>query len=66
MGESSELALAFATGFVGLAVYEWAALRFRRVPTVTDIVKANLYVRAGVTVLVILAWIDHFWTGLVL
>lgn len=53
--------------FVAAAVYEWTAIRWRRWPTITAIVKAlpdPLF--WAVVTFGVLAWIDHFVVGWVL
>lgn len=67
MGESSLTALIAVTVLAALALYEWAAVKTRRVPTVTDIVKsAGWPARILVGVGGALALFDHFVTGWVL
>ena len=64
MDDTSLAALTLATGFVALAGYEWAAIRFRRWPTITAIIRAMPWpLRAAVVAAGIAAWIDHFVTG---
>jgi hypothetical protein len=57
------LAPILATLGVLLAVYEWVAIRTRKVPTVTDMVKATpFWIRVVVlTVLPVYLWVDHIW-----
>lgn len=67
MGESSLTALIAVTVLAALALYEWVAVKTRRVPTVTDIVKsAGWPARILVGVGGALALFDHFVTGWVL
>jgi hypothetical protein len=64
MGESSLTALIAVTVLAALALYEWVAVKTRRVPTVTDIVKsAGWPARILVGVGGALALFDHFVTG---
>jgi hypothetical protein len=64
---SSAAALGFATGLVAVALYEFAAIRWRRVPTITKIIKdMPLPARAAVIAVGVAAWLDHFITGWVL
>jgi hypothetical protein len=67
MGESSLTAQLVVTVFVAIAAYEWVAVKTRRVPTITDIVKsAGWPARIVVGVGGALALFDHFVTGWVL
>ncbi len=60
-------ALAFATGLVALAGYEFVAIRWRRWPTVTAVIKAMpVPLRALVVAGGVVAWVDHLVTGWVL
>jgi hypothetical protein len=49
------------------AIYEFVAVRSKRLPTITDLVKSlPLIARVAVIGVVVLALIDHFGPGLVL
>lgn len=64
---SSAAALGFAHALVAIAAYEYAALRWRKVPTITKLIKGLpvplfwAVIAAGIA-----AWVDHFVTGWVL
>ncbi len=67
MDETSVAALGFATGLVAVAVYEFAAIRWRTWPTITAIIKAMPWpLRALVVAAGVVAWVDHLVTGWVL
>lgn len=57
------LAATLATFGVLLAVYEWVAVRTRRMPTVTAMVQATpFWVRVVLlTALPAYLWVDHIW-----
>jgi hypothetical protein len=61
---SSAAALGFATGLVAVALYEFAAIRWRKVPTITKIIKGAPWpvMVAGILIPPLL-WFDHFITG---
>ena len=49
------------------AIYEFVAVRSKRLPTITDLVKSlPLVARVAVIGVVVLALIDHFGPGFVL
>jgi hypothetical protein len=49
------------------AIYEFVAVRSKRLPTITDIVKGlPLVARVAVIAVVVLALVDHFGPGFVL
>lgn len=49
------------------AIYEFVAVRSKRLPTITDLVKGlPLVARVGVIAVVVLALVDHFGPGFVL
>jgi hypothetical protein len=49
------------------SIYEFFAVRSKRLPTITDLVKSlPLVARVGVIAVVVLALIDHFGPGFVL
>ena len=49
------------------AIYEFVAVRSKRLPTITDAVKSlPVVARVGVIAVVVLALVDHFGPGLVL
>jgi hypothetical protein len=49
------------------AIYEFVAVRSKRLPTITDLVKSlPLVARVAVIALVVLALVDHFGPGFVL
>ena len=65
--DSDTVSVTLATVAVVAVVYEWVAVKFRRVPTITEVIKAGgwparLFVAAAGS----LALIDHFATGWVL
>lgn len=61
------LAVVLATIGVLVAVYEWVAVHTRKLPTITDLVKAAGWpVRILVVVVGALALLDHFITGVIL
>ena len=50
-----------------VAIYEVIAVRSKRLPTITDLVKSlPLVARVAVIALVVLALVDHFGPGFVL
>jgi hypothetical protein len=57
------LAPVLATIGLALAVYEWFAIRTRRVPTITELVKATpFWIRVVLlTALPVYLWVDHIW-----
>jgi hypothetical protein len=49
------------------AIYEFVAVRSKRLPTITDLVKSlPLVARVAVIAVVVLALVDHFGPGFVL
>ena len=49
------------------AIYEFVAVRSKRLPTITDLVKSlQLVARVAVIAVVVLALVDHFGPGFVL
>jgi hypothetical protein len=49
------------------AIYEFVAVRSKRLPTITDVVKSlPLVARVAVIAVVVLALVDHFGPGFVL
>lgn len=62
-----DLAIVLATLGVIAAVYEWAAIRSRKVPTVTELIYRGRWpARIAVAVLACLAIVDHLIFGWVL
>jgi len=49
------------------AIYEFVAVRSKRLPTITDLVKSlPMVARVAVIAVVVLALVDHFGPGFVL
>ncbi|NIQ55237.1 MAG: hypothetical protein GWN02_14585 [Gemmatimonadetes bacterium] len=65
--DSDTLAVTLATVAVAASVYEWTAVRWRRWPTISEVIEAGGWTaRLGTILVSVLAIVDHLATHVLL